>query len=60
MIDSRSLSTQIEIDGGIDSSNIGEIAAAGANMVVAGSAVFSGGDPAVAVKELFEKGMVWV
>ncbi len=60
MITARGLSTQIEIDGGIDSSNIAEIAAAGANMLVAGSAVFSNDDPAVAVKDLIEKGSVWV
>lgn len=60
MITARRLSTQIEIDGGIDSSNIAEIAAAGANMLVAGSAVFSNDDPAVAVKDLIEKGSVWV
>ena len=60
MIDFRGLSTQIEIDGGIDASNIADIAAAGANIVVAGSAVFSHGDPAAAVTGLIEKGTVWV
>jgi ribulose-phosphate 3-epimerase len=60
MIDARGLSTEIEIDGGIDALNITEIAAAGANIVVAGSAVFSHGDPAAAVTELIEKGTVWV
>ncbi|MBK8467355.1 MAG: ribulose-phosphate 3-epimerase [Chloracidobacterium sp.] len=60
MIDARGLLTEIEIDGGIDASNISEIAAAGANIVVAGSAVFSQGDPAAAVTKLIEKGTVWV
>lgn len=60
MILTRGLSTQIEIDGGIDSSNIADIAAAGANIVVAGSAVFSDGDPAAALAELSSKGVVWV
>jgi len=59
MIGSRGLSTQIEIDGGIGEENIGEIAAAGANIIVAGSAVFSGGDPAAAVKLLIETGTNW-
>jgi ribulose-phosphate 3-epimerase len=33
----------IEVDGGIDASNISEIVACGANVIVAGSAVFNGG-----------------
>jgi ribulose-phosphate 3-epimerase len=60
MIVMRGLSTLIEIDGGIDADNIGEIAAAGANIAVAGSAVFSNGDPAGAVAGLYEKSAVWV
>jgi ribulose-phosphate 3-epimerase len=60
MITARGLSTEIEIDGGIDASNIDEIVAAGAGIVVAGSAVFSNGDPAKAVTGLLEKGMAWV
>ena len=60
MIVLRGLSTLIEIDGGIDAGNVGEIAAAGANIAVAGSAVFSHGDPAGAVAGLFEKSAVWV
>ena len=59
MISSRGLSTQIEIDGGIDATNIGEVIAAGASILVAGSAVFSGGDPAAAVRELIDKGTNW-
>ena len=57
---SRSLATQIEIDGGIDVDNIGDIAEAGANIVVAGSAVFSHENPGTAVARLLEKGTVWV
>ena len=60
MIVRRGFSTNIEIDGGIDAGNVAEIAAAGANIVVAGSAVFSKGDPAAAVSELLEKGTAWV
>jgi len=59
MIDERGLSTRIEIDGGIDASNIHEIVESGAEIIVAGSAVFGGGKPAEAVKELLEKGTVW-
>ena len=60
MIDSQGLSTRIEIDGGIDETNIGEIVAAGAEILVAGSAVFGKNDPAAAVKDLIEKGTDWV
>lgn len=60
MIDDRGLPTRIEIDGGIDSSNIAEIRDAGAEIVVAGSAVFGGGKPTEAVKELIDQATVWV
>ena len=60
MIDARGLKTRIEIDGGIDAGNIGKIAEAGAEIVVAGSAVFGGGKPIEAVKELIDKSTVWV
>ena len=60
LIFARGSTTRIEIDGGIDSSNIAEIAAAGASIVVAGSAVFSKGDPTLGVKDLLEKGAAWV
>src|ERR1051325_2527560 len=40
MIDERGLQTRIEIDGGIDSDNIAEVAAAGAEIIVSGSAIF--------------------
>lgn len=60
MIFNRGFSTRIEIDGGIGADNVSEIAAAGADIVVAGSAVFSDGDPTEAVKMLLEKGAVWV
>lgn len=60
MIDERGLSTKIEIDGGIDAGNINKIVEAGAEIIVAGSAVFGGGNPTEAVKELIEAGTVWV
>jgi ribulose-phosphate 3-epimerase len=60
MIFARGLSTLVEIDGGIGEENIAEIAAAGADIVVAGSAVFANGDPRESVKALLEKGAVWV
>jgi len=58
-IEKRGLSTRIEIDGGIDTSNIRSIVEAGAEIIVAGSAVFGGGQPASSVKELIEDGTNW-
>ena len=60
MIDNRGLPTRIEIDGGIDADNIRTIVESGAEIIVAGSAVFGGGEPEAAVKNLIEKGTVWV
>ena len=50
----RGLRTRIEIDGGIDRTNIGEITAAGAEIIVAGTAVFGVGDAAQGVRDLLE------
>ncbi len=41
-IDQRGLDCELEVDGGVDSDNIGDIASAGASILVAGSAVFRG------------------
>ena len=60
MIRERELSTRIEIDGGVDASNIADVIESGAEIIVAGSAVYGGGKPAEAVKGLIEKGAVWV
>ncbi|HEX8069984.1 MAG TPA: ribulose-phosphate 3-epimerase [Pyrinomonadaceae bacterium] len=54
MIDERGLNVRIEIDGGIDRTNIGEVAAAGAEIFVAGTAVFGVGDPAQGVRDLLD------
>jgi ribulose-phosphate 3-epimerase len=60
MIDSRGLAARIEIDGGIDAGNILEVVEAGAEILVAGSAIYGKPSPADAVRELLEKGTVWV
>lgn len=60
MIRLSGLPVRIEIDGGIDESNISEIVKAGAEMIVAGSAVFGRGEPTNAVKGLIESGTNWV
>ena len=52
MIDERGLQVSIEIDGGIDLTNAAEVVAAGAEILVAGSAIFAQPDPAQAVRDL--------
>ncbi len=54
IITERGLNTRIEIDGGIDRTNIGEITAAGAEIIVAGTAVFGVGDAAQGVRDLLD------
>ena len=60
MIAERGLATRIEIDGGVDAGNIAEIVSAGAEIVVAGSAVYGTGDPTAAARDLIDKGTDWV
>ncbi|MFN7130776.1 MAG: ribulose-phosphate 3-epimerase [Myxococcales bacterium] len=52
LIDVRGLDVDIEVDGGIKGSNIGEVARAGANVFVAGSAVFHAPDYKAVIDEL--------
>ncbi len=42
MLSKRNLKTDIEADGGVTLENVGNVLEAGANVIVAGSAVFSG------------------
>ncbi|MBQ3632733.1 MAG: ribulose-phosphate 3-epimerase [Paludibacteraceae bacterium] len=51
-IDRRGLSTLIEIDGGVNTSNAPELFAAGADVLVAGSAVFGAPDPELAIRQM--------
>lgn len=44
----------IEVDGGLAEGTIGQAAEAGANVIVAGSAVFGAKDPAAVIKQLRE------
>jgi ribulose-phosphate 3-epimerase len=60
MIEDRGLETRIEIDGGIDADNIAEVVSAGAEIIVAGSAVYGQGNPSESVRTLIEKATVWV
>jgi ribulose-phosphate 3-epimerase len=59
-IDESGLNVRIEIDGGIDRRNIGEVVAAGAEIIVAGSAIFGAEDPQAAVRELRDATVEWV
>ena len=52
MIAARGLSVEIEVDGGIKPSTIGEVARAGANVFVAGSAVFGQANYSAAITAL--------
>ena len=49
MIDDSGLEIRLEIDGGVKVDNIGEIAAAGADTFVAGSAIFGSDDYAATI-----------
>jgi ribulose-phosphate 3-epimerase len=54
MIDAQKLSVLIEVDGGVSPETVGEIAAAGADVLVSGSGIFGGGDIAANVRRLRE------
>jgi ribulose-phosphate 3-epimerase len=60
MIDDRGLKTRIEIDGGVDAENVAKVVEAGAEILVAGSAIYGKNDPTAAVRELIDKATVWV
>lgn len=52
MIDRSGLPIRLEVDGGVKTENIAEIAAAGADMFVAGSAIFSQPDYATVISAM--------
>jgi ribulose-phosphate 3-epimerase len=54
VIRDRRLSVRIEIDGGISVKNLPEVIASGAEMIVAGSAIFGAPDPAAVVRQMVE------
>lgn len=60
LINERQLNVRIEIDGGIDRTNIETVVAAGAEIIVAGSAIFGTPDAEAAVKELRNATVQWV
>ena len=60
LIQDAQLAVRIEIDGGIDRSNIETVVEAGVEIIVAGSAIFGATDPENAVKELRNATIQWV
>jgi ribulose-phosphate 3-epimerase len=52
LLDAAGNDALVEVDGGVDLHNIARVVAAGARMVVAGSAIFNTPDPERAVREL--------
>ena len=52
MIEKSGRDIELEIDGGVNFDNIGDIINAGANVIVAGNTVFSNTDPAEAIARL--------
>lgn len=60
MITEKQLDVRIEIDGGIDRSNIETVVGAGAEIIVAGSAIFGTTDPKAAVEDLRAATVQWV
>ena len=53
-IRARSLSARIQVDGGVHGGNIRKVVESGAEIIVAGSAAFAGGDPEAAVRSLVQ------
>lgn len=52
MIDSHNLNTLIEVDGGVDANNASQLYKAGANVLVAGNAVFKAENPISVIESL--------
>jgi ribulose-phosphate 3-epimerase len=52
LLDGAGSRAPIEIDGGIDASNVSRVVAAGAQIIVAGAAIFHTPDPERATREL--------
>jgi ribulose-phosphate 3-epimerase len=54
IIDKKQLNIDIQVDGGIGLDNIAEVVGCGANVIVAGSAVFNSPDPTETIKKMKE------
>jgi ribulose-phosphate 3-epimerase len=53
-IEARGLAARIEVDGGVDASNVAALVAAGAEILVAGNAVYGQPDPEAAARALLQ------
>ena len=51
---------KIEVDGGVNEQNAGPLLKAGADVLVAGSFVFSSADPVETIKRMKSLGNTWV
>ena len=54
MIEEQGLNTMIEVDGGVNTENAAKLFAAGADVLVAGNAVFKAEDPLAAIAKMKE------
>ena len=52
VIQHQQLNVVLEVDGGIDAHTVKEVAVAGADMFVAGNAIFGHDDPALAARQI--------
>jgi len=55
-IDEKGYDVEIEVDGGVKLDNIGEVCAAGANVIVSGSGIFGTKDYAKTIDEMRKRG----
>ena len=53
-IEARGLDTRIEVDGGVDASNVAALVKAGADILVAGNAIYGQPDPEAAARALLQ------
>ena len=56
LIDSKGLKVDLQVDGGVGPDNVGKVVESGANVIVAGSAVFNSKDIPAAIKMMKEAG----
>lgn len=57
LIDSKGLTIDLQVDGGVGPDNIGRVVKSGANIIVAGSAIFNSKDISAAVKKMKDAGI---
>ncbi len=55
-VNEHGLSTDIEVDGGLTAENVGAAIRAGANVIVAGSAIFRASDPGAVISAMIAAG----